>query len=286
MYQLSIVIPVRDDNRIFRCIDSFLNMKMVVQAELIVVCNDAPYFFQEKLKHYSKTHSNIQIILTHHLNRRQRRDLGTKQAQSIYICFIDSDCVFDAEYLVHLLPVIASQPILRGKVIYLPQASLFSKGNCIYREIADEHLFKHETFSPNLILHKQVLENVGGWVNDGKSIHYSDDFVLSDSIRRYGYIVQHIDQAVIYHEDDLNAHKTIQTWFGYGLGWGFRYHKNRLIDPNETSFFRYIPPFPYRMSYSFVYFFFAVFHWTVICLGFLVGIFRYVPVHGELPKEH
>ncbi len=275
MYNISFVVPVRDDVRIFDCLKSFLDMELSEKAELLIMCDNPPLDFKNKLEMAISGNSNVQAVFSTDKNRRQRRDHGANIAKSEYLGFVDSDCTFDKSYLLRLLPELGKFPVIRGRVIYKAQNSWFSRLNCIFRVVSDEEIYKEESFAPNLIMHKKVLEQAGGWDNHGQNVHHSDDFVLSDSIHRAGYKVSHVQTAIIFHEDDCRWTKSVRTWFGYGVGWGFRYHKNRYLQPDKEKLLNYIPKFPYSLKYNVGYFIFALVIWLVMCLGCLSGLYEF-----------
>lgn len=270
---LTIIVTSIEKHREFliRLIDSYLRMQYNDETELFVVFKDISDLYHEELEEISKFHPNISIFLKPGLSRCERKDLGAKIAHCNMIAYVDSDCIFDDLYYVKLKEHL-NHPIIRGHNEFLSGDNWFSRMNSIYRNLCDDDFFKNETFSPNLIISKALLFEAGGWNQD--NLDCQDDYILSQRVHRvYQGDILHILYAILYNQADTSIKKTIKTWYGYGLGYGFRYW--RSVKSEKRSLLKFLPPMIFRRQCSLDYFFFSIFQWFVVTLGYIVSLFRY-----------
>ena len=276
--KLSIVTASHRDPKLFRLIDSFVELEGVQDVELLLVLDVDDQKFVRELEDKTKW-SGDQIRILHARGKRrvERKDIGAEHARAEYVCFMDSDCMFDENYLKYLLTCLEGQEVIRGGVKYRNGMTWIGTMNSYYRSLADEELFREETFTPNLILRKDLLQRAGGWSTE--NIDEQDDSILSQRIKPLlSKPILHIPESYVWHDEDTELRKLKRTWIGYGTGYGFRYwrevHKG-YSKPGWKLFKSYIPPFPFRRKYGAGYFIFCLVHFTYMCIGYRNGLRKF-----------
>ena len=270
---LTIIVTSIEKHREFllKLIESYLVMQMNDETELFLLFREISDSYLSEINEILKTHPNIFVFLKPGFLRCERKDYGAKMAHSDKVAFVDSDCIFDEHYYSSLKEYL-DLPIIRGHNEYLSGNGWFPKMNSIYRNLCDEDFFKNETFTPNLIIDKEILFGAGGWNLD--NLDSQDDYILSQRIHRvYHGEILHMPKAILYNQPDIRVRKTIKTWYGYGLGYGFRYW--RSIESEKRSLLKFTPPFVYRKHCSVVYFFFSIFQWSVVTWGYINSLIKY-----------
>jgi hypothetical protein len=244
------------------------------KAELFIIFKYLSKNSKELLNGKISSHKNIRLYVLEGLSRCERKDYGLKLSSANKVGFIDSDCTFKKDYLESVESYI-SKPIIRGRNIFVNDGKWLSKNNTIYRTLCDEVFFKNETFTPNLIIDKDLLLEAGGWSDE--NLDSQDDFILSQRLKRKYQLLTifHAEEAVLFNNNQADAKikKLIKTWYGYGIGYGFRLWRDEK--PEISVFKKYIPPLVYSRKQSFSYLLFSIFQWFVTFSGYIYGIFRY-----------
>jgi len=268
--KLSIIVTTieRDYVYILNLINSYLTMKNYEETELIILFKSLGENNYNNLKKKISSHKNIRLFIKEGLSRCERKDFGGKIAKSNKLAFVDSDCIFKEDYYLAINKFL-DEKIVRGRNIYRDKGDWFTKMNSIYRTTADEYTFRNETFSPNLIIDKELLFSVGGWSEE--NIDYSDDYNLSQRIHRvYSGEIIHVNNAILYNQPDVDWRKTINTWKQYGIGYLYRYTKS-----DNKKFRLYIPPLVFRFGERIDYFFFSVFQWLITSTAYIKAFIKY-----------
>jgi len=112
MTQVSIVIPMYNEERYLpRCIDSLLKQSFS-DFELIFTDDGSKDNSVNIVKNYMKKYPKIKIFKQNHKGLGAARNLGAKHSSGKIMLMIDSDMVFDKDYVANLI-----RPIQDGKVI-------------------------------------------------------------------------------------------------------------------------------------------------------------------------
>ncbi|MED0823854.1 MULTISPECIES: glycosyltransferase family 2 protein [Bacillus cereus group] len=268
--KLSIVVTSNEDERLFNLIHSIEQMQGVEYLECIIVLDiQSENYFKAINNLIEKAKGKFKIILAKGKTRCERKDIGVANSLADYVCFVDSDCVFDSEYYNFLKPHLNHHEVIRGSVRYLKGTSWIGTMNSYYRHIADNILFVNETFTPNLIIKKTFLQTNGGWTKD--NIDEQDDYILSQRLKKHMSIpLLHLNESVVIHTEDTNFQKLKRSWIGYGKGYGFRYWMDQ--DKSKKKLLKYLPPFPYKREFGTGYFVFCIIHYYYMCIGYVKGL--------------
>ncbi|MBP2245827.1 hypothetical protein [Paenibacillus xylanexedens] len=273
--KLSIVVTLieRDVDDLCKLINSYLLMERINETELLIMFKTLSVENETRIQLVINNYKNIKIFVREGYSRCQRKDEGLRLSSTKMVAFVDSDCTFDRSFTNEILEI-SGQKVIRGRNIYIHEKNRLSRYNAIYRTLCDEIFFKNETFSPNLIFDKEFLIQAGGWSHD--NLDSQDDFILSQRLKsKYDFEIYHASNAVLNckNKADDKIKKLVKTWFGYGVGYGYR-----LWRDNEhilVRLKRYVPPIVYTKDNSLSYFSFSIFQWTIVLCGYIVGIFRH-----------
>ncbi len=116
---------------------------------------------------------------------------------------------------------------------------------------------------------------IGGW-NENENIDAQDDFILSQRLKETRQIsIAHLDDAIITHRPDVSFRKLIRSWYGYGLGYGFRFWRAATRGHAAVSLRVFSPPLVYVRGMQFGYFVFACMQRCVTFCGYIVGLLRF-----------
>lgn len=271
--KLTIIVTSIEKHREFllKLIESYLQMKSNDETEILILFREISDSYRLELEEIVKYNPNISIFLKPGFTKCERKDYGAKIAHCDKVAYVDSDCIFDVQYYIKLRDYL-DYSIVRGHNEFLSGNKWFPKMNSIYRNLCDEDFFKNETFCPNLVISRELLFQAGGW--NQNNLDCGDDYVLSQRIHRvYHGEIFHVPQAILYNQPDNSVKKTIKTWYGYGLGYGFRYWRSSKSE--KRSFLKFLPPLVYRTQCSIDYFFFSIFQWLVVFIGYIVSLIKY-----------
>jgi ribosomal protein L7Ae-like RNA K-turn-binding protein len=253
-------------------IESYKKMKHVDKSEMIIIFKDITEINRKKIEDFIENY-NIKIINAPDKSRCYRKDLGWKSAKSNMIAFVDVDCTFTSNYLEILLQNL-NHPIIRGKNIYDSNERKISKLNACYRTLCDDMFFENETFTPNLILSRDVLEKINGFDEDN-NIDQQDDYILSMRLKeKMDVKIHHIDACLI-NQYEFNLKKLKRTWKGYGLGYGYRFWLKNAPKKGLKTFIEFTPPLVYIKEKPIDYFFFSLYQWSMTFLGYIEGLIKY-----------
>ena len=268
MIKLSFVVTAieKDQYHLFQMLYSYFNMSNCEETEMLIILNHASQSFQKELDELAAENENLTYFVLEGLNRCARRDYGAKLAHSEFIAFIDADCIIDKEYYIcakkHLDKI-----IFRGTNHY-QSSSWFNKMQSIYRSLCDEKFFAEETFTPNLVIDRQLLFKAGGW--DLCNIDFGDDFNLSRRIRLfYKERIMILPDMNLQINPDIKKSKSVKTWFRNGQAYAFRYYH---LNFNQKRLWESSPFLVYNRGNSLAYKTFAVFVNFVMKCGFLYGL--------------
>ena len=100
MKRISIIIPVYNAEKyIARCINSIINQLDKELDEIICVNDGSTDDSLKILKRYEKRYEFIRVIDKKNEGIAATRNLGLKEAQGEFVCFIDNDDYIDSDYI-------------------------------------------------------------------------------------------------------------------------------------------------------------------------------------------
>lgn len=268
--EVSFIVTVieRDMNSLLKLIESYKNIKERQSTELIIMFEGLSNNNEEVLKQKCDGIENISFYIENGISRCRRKDIAIEHAKALYLIYVDADCVLDSSYYLNLKKYLNGARVIRGKNIYNHSNKYISKCNAIYRTLADDEVFKDETFTPNLIIDKKFLTDAGGWYTD--NIDSADDFTLSHRLKKkYAFTIVHAEDVIINisNDADENLARLARVWIGYGNGYGFRLRLDGKL--TFKSFFKFIPPFVYSFKKPLFYLPVAVLNLFYVTRGYM-----------------
>ena len=105
---LSVVIPVKDDNEIFKLLGQIKHQENAL-TETIIITNGSSNAFNEKLKNILSDHQYVSFFSMPKGDIAAARNTGIKAAQGLNILFLDSDCILPADYFRNIIDYLGSQ---------------------------------------------------------------------------------------------------------------------------------------------------------------------------------
>ncbi|MGW3957457.1 glycosyltransferase family 2 protein [Streptomyces sp. NPDC004752] len=215
--QVSIVIPVKDDPLIVRCLES-----VDENVEVVVVTNGSTETFVNDLACFDKY--PVQMVCLDNPGIGAAFNAGVEKASGEYILLMDSDCVFLPGSIRALAEGITGGNFSRGRVQFSSH-SWATRMTARTREFTEDALRtgRPNAYSPPLLYRKSVITQLGGYHFDARLAWREDrDFELRR--RAAGLDVKFVSGGVVVHKalsfgDDLASVRS------YGAG---QYHGEAL----------------------------------------------------------
>lgn len=271
---LSIIIPVRDDVRIYSLLKQ-IDSQYSEDVELIIVANGSTEEFSAGLGNFLPPEHSCRLLVIPQGDIAMARNAGVKHAAGEFLLFLDSDCILTPQYLLRLLEYLHNKlgaPLIaRGPVSFRARGGVFSELNCRMRE---RSYLRHKKtcYAPNLVVASSVFRVVGGFY---EGIGYGVDTEWGRRAELAGFTINFLPpESVIVHEDDAASAKTMITWFRYGVGRAFRERRNFLLGKHTLPSYM-ISLFPRSDLVdggdSLIYLLFVGLHYIVRTAGVLYG---------------
>lgn len=153
------------------------------------------------------------------------RNRGVGRARGSIICFTDSDCIPDADWLAGLVAPFANPMIgaVAGRILGYTTDTLFDKFHYLFTlrglsapEVFDEFLVARGGFpTANLAVRKDVFEQIDGF-DDSLGV-FGEDYDLCARIYRAGYSIQYTPEALTRHKHRANLKATWKQAALYGF---------------------------------------------------------------------
>jgi len=201
----SIIIPARIDSEVLKTtLKSCLNQNYK-DFEILVILD----FDSENLLIDSK----VKYFISGIKSPGEKRNLGIKNASGSYIAFLDDDAYPDIDWLKNAYDLLKNNEDYVGvcgpsvtppNSDYLEKIggyifeSFLTSGPTKFRHVPSKHRLVDDYPTVNLILRKEVLDNVGGFDNNywpGEDTKLCHDITL-----RYGKKIYYSPLLVVYHK--------------------------------------------------------------------------------------
>lgn len=208
--QVSIVIPVKDDPLIFRCLES-----VDESVEVIVVTNGSTEAFVNRLAGFGTY--PIQLVSLEKPGIGAAYNAGVDKASGEYILLMDSDCVFLPGSIRALAEGIGDGNFARGRTRFSSH-SLATRLTACTREFTEDALRtkRPNAYSPPLLYRKSVAEKLGGYhFNPQLAWREDRDFELRR--RAAGVEVTFVPAGVVVHKP-LSIREDLASVRNYGAG--------------------------------------------------------------------
>lgn len=201
---INVVIPVRDDVRIERCLRSFDDSR----ARPVVVLNDATSAVKRIVAESGARFLNLSAP-----GAPAACERGIDEAETDHVLMMDSDCVFLPGTLTRFVENAGSADFVRGVTIFRHH----SRNERIVAKVRARHTNSpHMVFKVPLLIDRRVRDRLGGYVFD-RRLEWTEDFDLTQRIRSAGASVRMIREAVVVH-DALSMKRDLISAYRYGQG--------------------------------------------------------------------
>jgi glycosyltransferase involved in cell wall biosynthesis len=202
----SIIIPVKDDIKLVRCLESIDE-----DVEVVFALNDPSDEIRKIVKQCSLRHVTSEIDEG---NIGAAYNSGTRVANGRFLLFMDSDCIFRPGTIRLMARTVIDHPVVKGQCVFTAAQGWLSN---VIRRAREFQTSDHvNAYSPPLIYDTEILPKIGGY-------HYSD-FVHSQQDREFDFRLQlagipvHLEpEAIIYHAAQTGA-ADLRSGHKYGMG--------------------------------------------------------------------
>lgn len=208
---LTIIIPVRDDPLIYRCLAS-----IDVTCSTIISANGSPGWFIEGLKTYSKGASNVTVLSTAKSGIGLAYNRAIAQAATPLVLLMDSDCVFEPKAIEAMLAA-APHELVKGRVRFEIEG-YGSRLVAAARRLTEDPLItrKVNAYSPPLLYKTSIVDKMGGYhFNPAMKWREDRDFELRR--QKSALPVHLVPEAVIWHKP-LSLRGDLRSVWSYGTG--------------------------------------------------------------------
>ncbi len=225
---VSVVIPVRDEERNLRaCLDSLLAQRHV-ELEIIVIDDGSTDATAEILREYG---SRVRTLQTGGVGPSRGRNLGVALSAGEYVAFTDGDCVCDPLWLSELLRPLREQPDAGGvggaqltpadDPPYARRVGAFLQAAGFVGEYtkaaAGRVAAARHNPTCNVLYRRAVFDAVDGfleWLWPGEDVEFDR------RVRRAGFRLLYNPAALVYHHRPDTPQRFRRMMFRYGWAQG------------------------------------------------------------------
>jgi GT2 family glycosyltransferase len=230
----SVIVIVKDDLRVVRCVDSLLAQTLERDKwELLVVDNstghDVHCSLQEKTDH-----PDFIYVKENAIGMGYARNAGIYKARGQYVAFIDADCMADKRWLEQLLMPFANPGVggVGGKIVKPKPTGIWDEASrdlVIGQQEDTQFLPMYNApyvVTANAAFPRKLLLEVGGFDTQLPS---GMDVDICWQICIRGYDVVTAPQAIVEHDNRESLSDVFRQFTRYGIGHAGLFHKYRKI---------------------------------------------------------
>jgi len=189
----SIVIPVMNDDFIFKCLKTILENfggKIPLDKEIIIV-NDkkSNESFSNKLKEFCEK-KKVRYFRAEKPGAAFNRNKGMALAKGDKILFIDSDCKADMSWVEEMEKILCSAEIVEGNITY------GSEKNPLFDRVVENKSTPFKFLTANLGIRKEVAKKVKF---DERFIVFREDTDFGLSALEKGFKHSFCEKAKVFH---------------------------------------------------------------------------------------
>lgn len=215
--RVSVVVPVRNDKNICKCIEALLNQDFDDAYEVIIVENGPEQCLKDIIKRYS-----VKYVCEPIVGSYQARNTGIEMAKYEIVAFTDADCITEKQWLKQIVNGFVDDSIggVAGKTINMKEDNVVV---ACQRNITRGEGFQylpHIFPAPfaatcNVAYRLSVLDELKGFDSDFKS---GGDVDIAWRMSLLGYSLGYAPLAIVH----FGCRKTIKAFykqfFTYGKG--------------------------------------------------------------------
>lgn len=262
--KFSIIIPVKDDPRLFSLLEQLASSPNKDDFEIVVSCNASSVGFVQKVEDALANCPHRLVLSRPEAGPSRAINYATNYIASEKFLILDSDCIIADTFIPAFLRDCDIAPIVRGHIVYRGSTT-FSKLTADWRQ-AINALIEREgrIYTPNLMIDKNLFSDLGKF---SEIMRFSYDSDFSDHAMGLGHKAIIVPDAILYHDCHENIKTEMKIWQSYGRGrfnrmkthWhGFptrqRIYKAILGDIPFAQLKKSLWHFLYGLSYIFVRF--------------------------------
>lgn len=268
----SVLIPVKDDPRLFHLLKQLTDDADCNKFEVVVSCNGSSPDFISRVEHAVAPLPHSQVLFSEIPGPSRALNFASTKISTEKFLILDSDCILEKNFIANIICGIENHKIVRGHIVYRG-SNWFSRLTSDWRQSVNRLIEKEgRIYTPNLMIDKELFDRLGKF---SEAMRFSYDSNFSDNAMNQGYSAHIVSDAIIYHDCHERIKTEIKIWKSYGRG---RY--NRMITHWHGL------PLPQRiakaifgdlawdvMRHDIPHFLYGVFYFVIRFIGFLQGPF-------------
>ncbi len=253
--KLSIIVPVKDDERIFGLLARMSESPELTSCEVIVACNGSRKEFSDRVSSALAAIPLARALTDHVANPARAINTAARVAAGEKLLILDSDCVPCTDYLQSLLGTVSANAVARGQITYVG-TDTFSRTTAAWRQSFYDRVAKEgRLYAPNLAIDRGLFLSLGGFV---ESLRHAYDSEFSDRAMRSGQSAVLLPAAMVTHECHTSVITEMRIWFDYGCGRHYRMNRTRTTKAIWHALFGDLPlkiilSNPRHLTYAFAY---------------------------------
>lgn len=201
---LSIIVRVKDDVRIKKCIESIDE-----SVETVVVLNTPTNEVREIVSNLA-----VKMVEIGNNNLAKAYNVGIETSTYNNVLLMDSDCVFDKGTIKKLYQGLEEAPLSKGRVIFT-HSNIISKIVALSREYHVSDIAN--AYAPPLAFNKAIRKKLGGYFFD-EDLFWTEDHEFNQRVQRAGLPIKFIPDATVRH-DEQTFIEDLKSSFNYGAGY-------------------------------------------------------------------
>jgi len=243
-FRVTIVIPVHNSAAtIGKAISATLIQEYPIdKLEIVVVDDGSSDNSAQIIRKFP-----VKYIFQPNSGPAKARNIGWQSSRGDIICFTDSDCIPEKNWINKIIARYVSDKIagVGGSYDIADDKSWLAK--CIHEEIIQRHLKMPELSthlaSYNFSCRKSVLKEIGGFDESFKAAS-AEDNELSYRIRKKGYdlIFDKDIKVAHYHKRNLSAYLKQQFRHGYWCMKLYKIHPDMMHGDGYAGLIDYVQP--------------------------------------------
>jgi hypothetical protein len=236
--KLSIIVPVKDDERIFGLLARLSESPRLSSCEVIVACNGSRKSFSDRISSALAAIPRARALTDPVANPPRAINAAARAAAGEKLLILDSDCVPCSDYLQSLLATLGANAVARGQITYVG-SDMFSRTTAAWRQCFYDRVAKEgRLYAPNLAIDRSLFLSLGGFV---ESLRHAYDSEFSDRAMRSGQSAVLLPAAMVTHECHTSVITEMKIWFDYGCGRHYRMNGTRTTKAVWHALFGDLP---------------------------------------------
>jgi glycosyltransferase involved in cell wall biosynthesis len=220
---ITILVPVRDDCRIERCLAS-----IDVGCPVVVALNGATPEFAAWVR---RACPQARVVATDRPGLGGAYNLGLARCDTDYVLLMDSDCTFAPGAIAALRRGLRTAVLAKGTVVFADGGSGVSRTIAAYRTFHTAD--RLSAFSPPLALSRAgIMALLGRYFDEG--LAWAEDLDFDARVQARGIRIAACPDAVVIHPP-LTLAEDLRAAFRYGTGYSQGMRRGLFPPPPRRS---------------------------------------------------